>query len=442
VSKLSSVLAWATLTLLVVTFSVLGIGEAFAATPTARVGSQEMELAAPGANYTLSGFSATEGNGGSAPSVGWTTGNLGKAWSEGEWVAYKLVITGIPVGLDGLDSIAVSYDFTYPHSSDIYRFVDLVRGIQVGTTDLTDSQGWPAPGGSAMPMTTNTELQAAQNTTTENFWTGFTDLNLPDDQINRTLTGGLDVPPGAERHIIRINKSDLLAAGVSNSASTVVIYFQIHLSRTLVWSRQLQSGYDAAPADSWGGYLYGTDGWPTAAPMLGSGYAPGASGHAGMEYPVTGRTVSIPIPEPSEGEVNGTKWFDVNGDGVKDAGEPGISGWEIHVSGTIEGIDFTVSTLTDADGYYSVADLTGGITGTVKEDSQRDVPAETGYFQTYPLVGTIVGSGTGIAVGPPPADVAGVGWSVDLAIGEVQTDIDFGNGRLEVGILCPDDITV
>ena len=136
-----------------------------------------MVLAAPGAGYTLSGYKATEGT---PPTVGWTTGNLGSAWSEGEWVPYKLVIAGIPAGLEGLDSIAVSYDFTYPHSSDIYRFVDLVRGIQVGTTDLTDSQGWPAPGGSALPTTTNAELQTAQNTATENIWTGFTDLNLPD----------------------------------------------------------------------------------------------------------------------------------------------------------------------------------------------------------------------------------------------------------------------
>ena len=103
-SKLSRVLAWATLTLLVVTFSVLGIGEALAATPAARVGGQEMVLAAPGASYTLYGFKATEGI---PPSVGWTTGNLGKAWSEGEYVPYKLVIDGIPGGLDGLDSIAV-----------------------------------------------------------------------------------------------------------------------------------------------------------------------------------------------------------------------------------------------------------------------------------------------------------------------------------------------
>ena len=438
--KLRNLSAWTALTLLVVAFGVLGIGEALAADPKARVGGLKMELAAPGANYTLYGFKATEGT---PPSVNWTTGNLGKAWSEGEWVPYKLVITGIPVGLDGLDSIAVSYDFTYHHSSDMYRFVDMVRGIQVGTTDLTDSQGWPAAGGAALPMTTNEELQTAQNTATENIWTGFTDLDLPDSQINRTLAGGLDVPPGTDRHIIRINKSDLLAAGVSNTASAVIIYFQVHLSRTLVWSRQLQAGYDVPPTDGWGGYLYGTDGWPTAAAMLGSGYAPGSSGHIGMEYPVTGRTVSLPIPEPSEGEVYGTKWFDINGDGIMDPGEPGLSGWEIHLSGTVESIDLNISTLTDAGGNFAFSDLTGGATWTIKEDAQRDVPAETGYFQTYPEVGTTEGFGTGIPVGPPPADVAGVGWEVVLPIGEtVQTDINFGNGRLELGIVCPDDIII
>ena len=41
--------------------------------------------------------------------------------------------------------------------------VDLIRGIQVSTTDLNDTQGWVGPGGAPEPMGTRPQLELAQN---------------------------------------------------------------------------------------------------------------------------------------------------------------------------------------------------------------------------------------------------------------------------------------
>jgi hypothetical protein len=356
----------------------------------------------------------------------WTGGNLGKTWAEGEWVPYQLVLEGIDPGLAGLDSIVISFDFSVPHAGDLFRFVDLARGIQVGTVRFNETQAWPQPDGSAFPLSTREEIEIGQNHPLENVWTGFTHLNLPSDQVNRTLSGDLDVPPGEERHILKIYKSDLLAAGIDINASTVVIYYQLHESRTFIWQNRLQATYDTPPTDVWGGYLYGTDSWDTLS-VLGSGYVPGASGHVHLESPKGGKDIPIPIPPSPPGTISGLKWRDDNGNGAQDQGEPALSGWQVHVSGTVEGVDLASSTHTDEFGNYSFPSLTAG-TWTIKEDQQRDDPVENGYSQTYPTVGIQVGQGTGVPVGPPPPDAAAVGWEVELTLDiPDQTDMNFGN---------------
>ena len=89
---------------------------------------------------------------------GWTGGNLGKTWAEGEWVPYQLVLADVDTSLLGLDSIVISFDF----NNSGHRFIDLVRGIQVGTTRLGPTQAWPKPDGSAFPVGTRAEIEIAQ----------------------------------------------------------------------------------------------------------------------------------------------------------------------------------------------------------------------------------------------------------------------------------------
>jgi hypothetical protein len=254
---------------------------------------------------TSLGYRANVGGGG-ALTTEWTAGNLGNTWAEGEWVPYQLVFQGISPGLAELDSIVVSFDFTHYGTGQAIRFLDLVRGLQVGTVPRGDSEGWAAPGGGAFPVTTRAEVEFAQNYPDEEVWAGFAFLNLPNEQINRTVSGGLDVPDGAERHIFKIYRQDLLDAGIDINETTVVIYYQLHESKTFVWQNQLQDDYDAPPTDAWGGYLYGTDGWPTAPPVSGSGYIPGSSGHVDVENPAGGTSVPIPIPDSVSGIAEST----------------------------------------------------------------------------------------------------------------------------------------
>jgi hypothetical protein len=391
-------------------------------------------------SYDLYGYRANEGGGG-AISTPWTKGNLGNTWAEGEWVPYQLVVENPdgPAFADA-DSFIISFDFTRFGGGGSYaRFVDLIRSIQVGTVPRNDDQGWVQAGGSAFPDGTRPEIEIAQNDPGENEWTNFHLLNLPQSQINLTLAGGLDTPPGEDRHIFYIKRTDLVPFGLQDE-SLLVFYFQLHESRTFIWDNSLQAGYDAPPADDWGGYLYNTDGWPSES-TVGSGYVPGSSGHIHLEDISGSRDVPIPIPERLPGSVYGLKFLDVNGDSTYDGGDETLSGWQVTVSGEVEGIMFSTSTLTDEFGNYEFPSLTSG-TWIVSEDEDRFDPYETGYVQTYtnPFSAPYE-QGTPTAIAEPGQGPWG--WSVELDIDhESQADMNFGNKLCEIVCTDPPDITI
>lgn len=70
--------------------------------------------------------------------------------------------------------------------------------------------------------------------------------------------------------------------------------------------------------------------------------------------------------------VTGQKFNDLNGNGVKEAGEPGLGGWRILLTGAA-----TASTTTDSLGFYTFTDLGPG-SYSVAESLQ------TGWRQTMP----------------------------------------------------------
>ncbi|UCE66414.1 MAG: hypothetical protein JSU85_16510, partial [Candidatus Zixiibacteriota bacterium] len=392
-------------------------------------------------SYNLYGYRANEGGGG-AISTPWTKGNLGNTWAEGEWVPYQFVVqNGDPdsAAFAETDSFVISFDFTrFGGGGAYFRFVDLVRGIQVGTVPRNDDQGWVQADGSAFPDGTREQIEIAQNDPGEYVWIGFTLLNLPQSQINLTLTGGLDTPPGEDRHIFKIYKSDLPPA--LQEANRLVFYWQLHESRTFVWQNSLQENYDAPPTDDWGGYLYNTDGWP-AEYTLGSGYVPGSSGHIHLEFISGSKDVPIPIPERLPGAVDGLKFLDADGDSTYNMGDSPLSGWKIYVSGMVENILFETSTLTDEFGNYSFPSLTAG-TWILSEDDQREVPAETGYMQTYTnLYSPDVGVGSAYAIAEPGRGPWG--WEVTLTIDTTdQGDMNFGNKLCEITCTDPPDVTI
>jgi hypothetical protein len=231
--------------------------------------------------------------------------------------------------------------------------------------------------------------------------------------MNRNLDGtfSLDTAPGTSEHVFFIKASDLTGHGISTSASTIVIYFQAHLSRTSVWNNSLQSFYSSnGTTAAWGGYLYGTDSWPTDK-TAGSATEPGSSGHMILETPSTGnQNVPIPVPPSSPGSISGHKYLDNSPIGQITGADTGLGGWRIYISGNViaEPITFTISTLTDASGAYSFTGIDDEATYTVSEASQREVPLQTNYIQSYPN-GTQTGSVSIATAGRGP-----FGWTATL----------------------------
>ncbi|MDD4447837.1 MAG: SdrD B-like domain-containing protein, partial [Methanothrix sp.] len=97
---------------------------------------------------------------------------------------------------------------------------------------------------------------------------------------------------------------------------------------------------------------------------------------------------------------SGMKFEDLNGNGVKDLGEPGLEGWTIKL---MSGVTEISSTQTDADGAYSFTDIAPG-SYTVQE------VAQAGWTQSYP-------ASPGTHAITLVSGVAG------------PTDIDFGNWK-------------
>ncbi|MEX2089125.1 MAG: SdrD B-like domain-containing protein, partial [Bacteroidota bacterium] len=100
----------------------------------------------------------------------------------------------------------------------------------------------------------------------------------------------------------------------------------------------------------------------------------------------------------------GVKFNDLNGNGVKDAGEPGLPGWEISLN--VTGIP---PVITDSLGNYCFNNLPPG-TYTLTETNQ------TGWQQTFPS-----SPGT---------------HTVTLATGQIIDSLNFGNRLSTVGSIC------
>ncbi|MBN2281220.1 MAG: PKD domain-containing protein [Candidatus Marinimicrobia bacterium] len=93
---------------------------------------------------------------------------------------------------------------------------------------------------------------------------------------------------------------------------------------------------------------------------------------------------------PDDGTITGMKFHDENKNGVKDSNETGLEGWIIK-------LDDTDSTVTDANGFYSLKAQAG--THHVTEVDKEH------WIQSYPLEE----------------------WNIEIDPGEIREGIDFGN---------------
>ncbi|MBD2267072.1 putative Ig domain-containing protein [Anabaena sp. FACHB-709] len=93
---------------------------------------------------------------------------------------------------------------------------------------------------------------------------------------------------------------------------------------------------------------------------------------------VTLPDIAVSITD-NDAEIRGMKWNDIDGDGVKDTGEPGLQGWTIYLDSNTNGQldNGEISTTTDANGNYQFTNLRPGVY-TVAEVQQP------GWKQTFP----------------------------------------------------------
>ncbi|GEM_PF-3315751 len=118
----------------------------------------------------------------------------------------------------------------------------------------------------------------------------------------------------------------------------------------------------------------------------------------GNSYGSQSITLTIPAPEV-RGQISGMKYNDLNGDGSRTPGEPGLKGWTIHLYSSSG--DLVDSTVTAADGHYAFTNLEDGIY-TVTEVEKA------GWTQTAPASGS---------------------YTVEIIGGSAIENQDFGNKR-------------
>ena len=97
------------------------------------------------------------------------------------------------------------------------------------------------------------------------------------------------------------------------------------------------------------------------------------------------RTVTDLINASSSGPVCGTisgyKWNDLNGNGIRDTGEPGLGGWVLNVSEK-HGSNwiYLATTVTNSTGYY----IFNGLTYHPANDYLVQETIQTGWQETFP----------------------------------------------------------
>ena len=180
------------------------------------------------------------------------------------------------------------------------------------------------------------------------------------------------------------------------------------------------------------------NGWTQTAPTAGPGCGQG-EGPIGYSVTVTGGVCCSGITITGKDFGNritftpptktGMKWDDLDGDGVKDANEPGIPNWPINLYGPGPGFPAAGTFPTDANGNYTIQIPSAG-TWRVCEG-----PGPAGYTQTYPNGGTPTPNLQGediVSTCPAPptgGGIYGYEFTVPESGGPNLTDNNFGNHK-------------
>ena len=390
---------------------------------------------------------------------GWTSGNVGSTYEEGEWVSFLIRIDNIVWDESSANALdRVGTEFTFYQNSSVAKdgkgsvFFDLVRNISVSTNPMVyqNNYGFPDINGDPYPITNRDTANIAQNEDNEYIFSSFSKIELTDQEIKEqinistsyALTGsgnilGSRTDPTRVWYITRDQILDALnLEDASPKPSTIYVYYQMHLARSFLWNSlgnldgdpltpdvPLVNVYSevSAPPHDWGGWLY-TEGFLGTMLSHGAGlYSNGSPSNSKTYFRTVGGSTAgaKTLPMPSVGITNATisgyKFQDNNNNGLWDVGEPPLQGWPITLRFDLYDIHNIEKTIvTDSNGYFLFDQLSYNFVYEITEDKSSD------YTQSYPTMST-TGQGTYVDPNSPSYNRDTSWWKVVFDVTEDHT---------------------
>ncbi len=156
-------------------------------------------------------------------------------------------------------------------------------------------------------------------------------------------------------------------------------------------------------------------GWTQTTPGAGTNFQQSITVTAGNNVGAINFGNQLTVAAPIPGTITGTKFNDLDGDGVRDAGEPGIAGVSIFLdANTNNAFDAgETSVVTDVSGNYTFSGLLAGMF-TVREG------ATVGWNQTFPGSGAGFEQTVGVGAG---ANISGIDFGNQLIVNAVTGTI-------------------
>ena len=230
-------------------------------------------------------------------SAKWTTGNLGKAYFEGDFVSYMLRISSASKAW-GATEFSISFNFHQDSSNAVYVDgfdVSDETGFQYTYTDdfLPDgTETPPGPWGTHIPTPEAGEPDPGTAPKIVNYMWAWP----PGTTETQTPAGIAD-----ERYFTVQNLWS--ASGVPISADYVILFFRAHLALDIIWSNHLETALptvlDGDQFESWTVTTHGAS------------FATGSSRHFYLQYPgIGGKTIPIPIAQYPSTVISGHKYVD------------------------------------------------------------------------------------------------------------------------------------
>jgi hypothetical protein len=132
-------------------------------------------------------------------------------------------------------------------------------------------------------------------------------------------------------------------------------------------------------------------------------------------------------------DIGNIVWNDGNSNGIQDAGEPGVAGVPVTVSGTdSDGNAVTVSTVTDANGAYSVGNLPSG---------SYVVTFDPEWVAAHNFDFTLQGEGDDVQLDSDADPATGGSGDIELGVDASRPDVDAGLVQVYGGLVIAKELS-